>query len=126
MRRWLWTTLLALGLGGGLAPTAEAQTYLGQYSWNLAPYCEFFVGQITATGEAYIFSGWDESVCADPPRRNPAYGVFYANLDGTIGGGLTVNFGTFAPMHVGVTLDPSTLSGTWVDDYGGSGEFVRQ
>jgi hypothetical protein len=124
MRRWLWTTLIGLGLWWGVAPTAEAQTYIGQYRWQIVPYCDVLVGNMTATGEAYIFSGWGDA-CGDE-WHNAAYGVMFINPNGTIGGALTLVAPDGFNSHFDVTLDASTLSGTWRSSDGASGDFVRQ
>jgi hypothetical protein len=125
MRRWLWTTLMGLGLCWGVAPTAEAQTYIGQYRWQIVPYCNVLTGNITVTGEAYIFSGWDD-VCGDYSWRNGVYGVMFVNPDGTIGGAVTMVGPDGFASNLDVYLDPSTLSGTWRSSDDLSGDFVRQ
>jgi hypothetical protein len=125
MRRWLWAVLVGLALCWGVAPSAEAQTYIGQYRWQIVPYCDVFVGNITATGEAYIFSGWHET--CDYWWHDAAFGVMFINPDGTVGGGFTGIRSDGFPIHYDVWLtDLATLSGTWRSSDGTSGDFVRQ
>jgi hypothetical protein len=122
MRRRL-TGFIALAALLAVPPTARAQV-LGTYSWQLAPYCNVVTVHVTQTGAAYTLDGYDTQ-CGGGSDRAPLSGMAVPNPSGTIGFGLTiVTSPGGTPVHVEAAIDLATLSGTWRDNLGGTGDFV--
>jgi hypothetical protein len=122
MRRRL-NGLVALAALVVLPPAARAQV-LGTYSWQLAPYCNVVTVNVTQAGATYTLDGYDTQ-CGGASNRAPVTGMAVPNPAGTIGVGLTiVTSPGGTPVHIDAAIDLATLSGTWRDSLGGTGDFV--
>jgi hypothetical protein len=105
----------------GMARSGDAQL-LGPFRWQLAPRDEFVTLTATPQGSVFVLAGIDELAGAPPAA---VIGTAFVRADGMIGMGFTTVFDGIA-AHTEVILNPSTLSGTWRDDGGNSGNFVPQ
>lgn len=105
----------------GAASAASAQS-LGVFRWQLQPYCNVVTLGVTWTGHGYRLEGADDRCGA---ARASAIGTAFPNPDGSIGFGLTIVEPGGAPVHVDVTLNLATLSGTWRDSLDHTGVFVH-
>ena len=104
------------------ASTADAQT-LGQFRWQLQPYCNVVTVTVTQTGGVYTLDGFDDQCGAG--QRAPLVGVATPNPDGTIGLGLqivTVPGGRTVAVDARITL--GSLGGPWSDSAGATGTLV--
>lgn len=114
--------VLALTASLLLVSSARGQS-IGQFSWQLQPYCNVVTVNVTQNGGVYTLDGFDTQCGA--PQRAPVTGLATPNPDGTIGFGFTVvasPAGT--PVHVAARISLATLSGTWNDSGGASGAFA--
>lgn len=104
------------------AALADAQS-LGTYRWQLQPFCNVIVVDVTQQGSLYTLNGYDDQCAA--AQRAPLVGVATPNPDGSIGFGLNV---VTAPGGRGVQIDArismSSLGGSWSDSDGNSGAFA--
>lgn len=101
---------------------AHAQT-LGAFTWQLQPYCNRVTFVVAQNGPVFTLDGYDD-VCG-ATRHHAAAGVASFNPGGTVNVGFTVTVpGSGGPLHVTVTLDVATLSGTWIDQFGYNGVFA--
>lgn len=120
IRRLTW---LVVAAALTLPASSRAQS-LGTYSWQLAPYCNVVTVNVTQTGSTYTLDGYDTQ-CGGASNRAPATGMAVPNPTGTIGFGLTiVTSPGGTPVHVEAAISLATLSGTWRDSLGGTGDFV--
>lgn len=104
------------------ASAASAQS-LGTFRWQFQPYCNVVSVTVTQAGGIYTFDGFDDQCGA--ATRAPATGLATLNPDGTIEIGLAiVTTPDAAPVHVAARISFATLSGTWQDSAGGTGNFV--
>ncbi len=105
-----------------LAARAEAQS-LGTFRWQLQPFCNVVVVNVTQQGAVYTADGYDDQCGA--AQRAPLVGLATPNPDGTIGFGLNV---VTVPGGRGVQIDAritlATLGGSWSDSAGNSGTFA--
>jgi hypothetical protein len=107
----------------GLAPALAAAQPLGTFRWQLQPFCNVVTLSVTQEGGVYRLSGIDD-LCGRGPAAS-AVGTAFPNADGSVGFGLTiVPAPNGTPVHVGASIQPSTLRGTWRDSAGHSGAFV--
>lgn len=105
-----------------LAASAGAQS-LGQFSWQLQPYCNVITVGVTQTGAVYTLDGVDAQCGA--AQRAPVTGLATPNPDGTIGFGFSIVASpSGTPVHVAARISVATLSGTWNDSAGASGTFA--
>lgn len=112
---FVWASLL-------LAASASGQS-LGQFSWQLQPYCNVVTVTVTQTGGVYTLDGFDGQCGA--AQRAPLTGLATPNPDGTIGFGFSIVASpSGAPVHVAARITLATLSGTWNDSAGASGTFA--
>jgi hypothetical protein len=104
------------------ASPADAQT-LGQFRWQLQPYCNVVTVTVTQMGAVYTLDGFDDQCGAG--QRAPLVGLATPNPDGTIGLGLQI---VTVPGGHGVNVDAritlAGLGGPWSDSAGNSGTFV--
>lgn len=120
MRRSLVGVVLA-GVLGAVSP-AGGQS-LGQFSWQLQPYCNVVTVNVSQNGAVYTVDGYDDQCGAT--QRAPLTGLATPNPDGTIGFGLAiVTAPGGAPVHVAARISLTTLSGTWNDSAGATGTFA--
>jgi hypothetical protein len=114
--------LLYLSILMTIPPLATAQS-LGTHCWQQAPFAHILcfdvndvngryftvVGENIVEGASYPVDG---SALFDNNNNNNVFRLsFTQNLGGTF------------VFENAVTIDPTTLSGTWTDDGGNSGEF---
>lgn len=119
MHKTLW---IGLALMTVAAQDVGAQP-LGTYRWQMQPYCNIVSVQVTQLGSIYRLEGTDDQCGATTAAG--VVGMAFQNLSGSIGFGLTiVQSPGGAPVHIDATISISTLSGTWRDSAGGSGNFV--
>lgn len=119
MRRFVLATLVTLALWLTAAP-AEAQ-FIGTYRWQLFPFCNVFVLNISQVGLAFDVTGWDDQCGA--PTRDAVYGTMFFSLAG-IQGGLTAIQASGQAAHLDISLNGVTLRGTWRASGGNSGTFI--
>lgn len=99
-----------------------AQAVLGTYSWQLQPFCNTVVLQVTQEGATYRLAGWEDTCGA--VARQPVQGTVAVNGDGSVGF-LLVSASTGAtPVTTTVRFNPATLGGPWTDSAGNSGTFA--
>ncbi len=102
---------------------AAAQSFIGTFSWQTAPFCNVITLNVTQAGSDYILEGFDNLCGAE--RRATVTGVATLNPNGTVGIGLTiVNTIEVQSSHLDVVVNIATLAGTWEDDGVRSGTFV--
>lgn len=105
-----------------LATSVSGQS-LGQFSWQLQPYCNVVTVTVTQTGGVYTLDGFDGQCGA--AQRAPLTGLATPNPDGTIGFGFSIVAApSGTPVHVAARITLATLSGTWNDSAGASGTFA--
>ena len=116
------TAIMALALLAGVATEGRAQP-LGTFRFQLQPYCNVVVVNITQNGSVYTVDGYDD-LCGATQRAS-VVGMALLNPDGTVGLGLTIVAapgGT--PTQVYATVSPVTGNGAWRDGAGASGSFI--
>ena len=123
-KSWIRGALgLAVLMVTAAATPASAQP-LGTFRWQTQPWCNVISVAVTQTGGAYRLEGTDDG-CEITPRAS-VIGMAFANLDGSIGGGLTVIAGPGGiVLHIDVTIVPAAgFSGSWRDSAGRNGPFL--
>lgn len=104
------------------ATTADAQP-LGTFRWQLQPFCNVVVVNVTQQGAIYQVDGFDDQCGA--AQRAPLVGMATPNPDGSIGFGLNI---VTAPggrdVHVDARISLPGLGGTWSDSSGNTGTFA--
>jgi len=118
------TLALCAALLAFIDPTLRAQgTVLGTFSWQLQPFCNVVTVTVVQVGAQYHIDGTDDLCGA--ARKASVVGLSFPNPDGSIGFGLTTVMapgGT--PIHTDATITVATVSGSWRDSGGNSGNFV--
>ncbi len=105
-----------------LAARAEAQS-LGAFRWQLQPFCNVVVVNVTQQGAVYTADGYDDQCGA--AQRAPLVGLATPNPDGTIGFGLhVVTVPGGRSVHIDARITLAGLSGSWTDSEGNSGTFA--
>lgn len=89
--------------------------------WQLAPNCNIVTLTVVEEGPAYTLAGFDDN-CGG--SHSAAFGTVSLNPDGTFAMGLTVVTQGGRPDHFDIVLNASTISGTWQDAAGNSGDFL--
>ncbi len=103
------------------ASSASAQT-VGTFRWQLQPWCNVVTLTVTQAGSVYQLDGWDDQCGGD---RASVVGTAFLNPDGTIGFGLNiVTTPGGRPVTVDAEITLGTLSGSWRDSTGSTGQFV--
>ncbi|MFN7978211.1 MAG: hypothetical protein U0P30_08755 [Vicinamibacterales bacterium] len=105
----------------GTAGRVEAQS-LGQFRWQLAPYCNVVTATITQVGAIYTLDGFDD-LCGAATRA-PLVGVATPNPNGTIGFGFTIATPEGTAVAVSAAVAFPGLSGPWHDSAGQTGTFA--
>ena len=101
---------------------AEAQS-LGTFRWQLQPFCNVVTLSVTQNGSVFRLEGTDDQCGAGGSAS--VTGTAFQNPGGGIGFGLNiVSAPGGAPIHVDATVSLPSLSGTWRDSAGSSGNFV--
>jgi hypothetical protein len=101
---------------------ANAQS-LGTFRWRTEPYCNVVTVTVTQNAGVYTLDGFDEQ-CGGNPRL-PVHGIAVLQANGSITLGfdvVTIPGGT--PVSIEAGISPSSLSGTWRDSAGNSGDFT--
>ncbi len=120
--RFLLSAFL-LSLASLVAATAEAQP-LGTFRWQLQPYCNVVTLSVTQNGGVFRLEGTDDQ-CGAGGASASVTGTAFQNPSGSIGFGLNiVSAPGGAPVHVDATVSLPSLSGTWRDSAGSTGNFV--
>lgn len=105
----------------GAAGRVEAQS-LGQFRWQLAPYCNVVTVTITQIGAIYTLDGFDD-LCGAATRA-PLVGVATPNPNGSIGFGFTIATPEGTAVAVSAAVAFPGLSGPWHDSAGQTGTFA--
>ena len=122
MGRRLLRTAIALVAAPLIASAAEAQP-IGSFRWQLQPYCNVVTLSVTQNGSVFRLEGTDDQCGAGGSAS--VTGTAFQNPGGGIGFGLNiVSAPGGAPVHVDATVSLPSLSGTWRDSAGSSGNFV--
>ena len=101
---------------------ADAQS-LGTFRWQLQPFCNVIIVNVTQSGAVYTLDGYDDQCGA--PTRAPLVGLATPNPDGTIGFGLQlVTTPSATPVAVRASITLAALGGAWSDSAGNSGTMV--
>jgi hypothetical protein len=103
---------------------ASAQP-LGTFKWQLLPYCNVLTLTVIQMGGIYTLSGTDDQ-CGAPTPKASVSGLAFLNPSGSIGMGVTIVTPTTAapvPVHLDISVAPQSLSGTWRDSAGNSGDY---
>ena len=120
-RRFL-PTAIALVAAPLIASAAEAQP-IGSFRWQLQPYCNVVTLSVTQNGSVFRLEGTDDQCGAGGSAS--VTGTAFQNPGGGIGFGLNiVSAPGGAPVHVDATVSLPSLTGTWRDSAGSSGNFV--
>jgi hypothetical protein len=112
--------ILAVVLGIATA-NVHAQT-IGTFTWRLSPHCNVVTLSVEQRGSTYVLTGYDDHCGA--PVRGAVSGTAHFNPDGSLGMGFTVLRPDGRAIPTSATLSLATVSGTWADAYGNSGDFV--
>lgn len=114
----------ALAFAAAAVAPASAQPF-GTFSWQLLPYCNVLTLTVTQTGGLFTMTGTDDQ-CGGSAARASVSGLAFLNPSGTIGMGLTIvtpTAGAPVPVHLDVSVSVTSVSGTWRDSAGHSGDF---
>jgi hypothetical protein len=107
-----------------MASAAHAQAPLGTFRWQLEPHCNIVSVTVTQSGGVYRLEGTDDQ-CGAGGDLASAIGTAFLNPDGSVGLGLNVvSTPGGAPVHVDATISVASLSGSWRDSAGNSGNLV--
>ncbi|MGE0359296.1 MAG: hypothetical protein AB7H93_00890 [Vicinamibacterales bacterium] len=113
------TLAVLTGIG---AAEARAQV-LGQFRWQLQPYCNVLTVTVTQAGAAFTLDGTDDQCGALPPTST--YGTAHVNPNGSIGIGLTTVLAVpVRVVHTNALIGLASLGGAWRDTAGNAGTFV--
>lgn len=101
--------------------TSDAQN-LGTVSWQLSPFCNALT--LTWTGEAPILtvSGFVDS-CGGQTVA-PTFGTGIAGPDGLVGVGLTTVLPGGGAGSLYLSVNPTTMSGSWINSVGLAGVLL--
>lgn len=117
-RRFLMAVMVTAGVCG--APLPGAAQVIGSFQWQTQPYCNLVTLTVVQTGGVYQLMGHD-NLC----------GAGVAPVTGTAmptAGGVAIGLAMSRPSgraeHLTASIDLSTLSGTWADADGRSGNFT--
>lgn len=103
---------------------------LGKFAWQLEPFCDVIVFQVTEESGVFALHGFDRMdpppVCEHGPALAPANGAASSTPNGIVVGFEVMFKGDLLifPVHFFATLDPGTLSGPWMDDSGATGNLT--
>lgn len=123
MRSCLRVVVTASLITLGCAVSALAQP-VGQFAWQLQPYCNVVTVNVVQSGSIFTLDGFDDN-CGGGNPRSAASGVATPNPDNTVTVGLTiVNAQGSAPAHVAARITLPGAGGTWSDGGGHTGVFV--
>lgn len=125
VQKWLFGAVLVLGVSVALGGSGEAQV-LGTFCWRLDPQTQF--GEIVSfsvaqQGSVFVLSGSDVLPTGQGGGRFATFGTAVALSATQFKMGFTTVFDNFS-AHTSTSISASTLSGTWNDDGGNSGQFT--
>lgn len=104
-------------------PAVLSAQPIGTFSWQMTPHCNVLTVTVIQSGGVYTLDGHD-GLCG-AARRAQIGGVATPNPDGTIGLGFDiVGAVPGESTHVSAVIDLATLSGTWIDSGGATGNFL--
>ncbi len=116
-----------LGFGVALilvTATAVAAQPVGQFRWQLQPYCNVVTLNVVQSGGLFQLDGYDDQ-CGETAPRAAVVGTAFPNPSGLIGMGLTiVTAPTGTPLHLDASINQATIGGTWRDSSGNTGTFT--
>lgn len=105
----------------GTIGSASAQP-VGTFRWQFSPYCNVVTVSIVQQGPIYVLSGVDDN--CGTGNASSASGTAFINPNGGVGIGLTTVTTTGINLTSSIQISPATLSGTWSDSDGNSGNFT--
>jgi hypothetical protein len=118
--RLAWVAAV-VGLASLGAPGLGAQA-LGTFRWQLQPFRNVVTLNVRQDGAVYTLDGFDDQCGA--ATQASVVGTAFLNPDGSIGMGLNSALAPgSAPVVQYARLNLSTVSGTWSDSAGNSGDF---
>lgn len=121
MRAWRGIVAVVTMMVVGGADRGDAQS-LGQFRWQLAPYCNAVTVTITQVGAIYTLDGFDD-LCGAATRA-PLVGVATPNPNGSIGFGFTIATPEGSAVAVSAAVTLPGLSGPWHDSAGQTGTLA--
>jgi hypothetical protein len=115
--------ILALAvLAVTLTAISAAAQPLGTFRWQIQPHCNVLTINVVQQAGIYTLDGTDDR-CGDAQAAS-VVGIAFLNPSGSVGFGMTVVLPGGTPVHIESTIDMGTLSGTWRDSAGNSGDFI--
>lgn len=117
-----WLAFVGVVAGVAVGATEASAQVLGNFRWQLAPFCNVVTLRVERQGALYQLSGTDDR-CGDPLAA-AANGSAHVNPNGTASIALTVIRPDGIPVASSASISLVTLSGTWSDEYGNSGAFT--
>jgi hypothetical protein len=126
MQKWLLGTVLAIVISLALAGESDAQV-LGTFCWQLQPaqFGEIVRFAVETQADVFALSGFDILPASQGGGRFGTFGTAFQRTDGQFGLSFTTVFDGFS-SNTQAVINAFTLSGTWTDDSGNSGQFVNQ
>jgi len=113
----------ALALLAGIGAAEARAQVVGQFRWQLQPYCNVLTVTVTSAGAAFTLDGTDDQCGGLPPTST--YGTAHVNPDGSIGIGLTTVLAVpVRVVHTTALINLASLGGAWRDTAGNAGTFV--
>jgi hypothetical protein len=104
------------------AATASAQV-LGTFRWQFAPYCNVVTLLVEQKGSLYELTGTDDG-CNGAAPAAAVNGSAHLNAGGAVGMSLTLVRPDSLVVSAAINLNPTTLNGTWRDNWSNSGVFT--
>lgn len=113
----------ALALCAIVAGEARAQV-IGQFRWQLQPYCNVLTVTVTQVGAAFTLDGTDDQ-CGGAVPPASTYGTAHVNANGSISIGVTTILAVpVRVVHTNALIGLGSLGGAWRDTAGNAGTFV--
>lgn len=117
-----WVGVFVVVAAFGAPPLADAQP-IGEFRWQLQPYCNVVTVNVSRTGIVYTLDGYDDNCGAG--ARSAVTGVATQNADGSVSVGIVVvNPKDGPPTSVAARISLPAANGTWSDSGGQGGAFV--
>ena len=115
----LWAALVC----ATALPRAAAAQPLGNFAWQLQPFCNKVTVNVTQSGAIYTLDGYDDQ-CGGAATKAPLVGVATPNPDGSISFGLHVVVPGGIQVGIDARISLATLGGTWTDSARNAGTFA--
>ncbi len=117
----------ATGIGLCVAVFLGATEYasgqpLGTFRWQYSPFCNVVTLSVVQQGSVFVLSGFDDNCGAG--SASSATGTAFFNPNGGVGIGLTTIASGGVNVSSTIQISPASLSGTWSDSQGNSGNFT--